>query len=151
VTSGPRSVAPADLDGDGDLDLVSANQLSHTLTVFFQTSPGVFDTTPLSLGNASVMGALNSVATADLDGDGDLDLVSANGDGPFGTDGDNSLTVFFQTSPGVFDTTPLSIGNASVTSAPISVAPADIDGDGDLDLVSANSLSHTLTVFWNNH
>jgi hypothetical protein len=144
VTDGPQSVTAADLDGDGDLDLASANWRSSTLTVFFQTSPGVFGATPLLLGNASVTNQPVSVTAADFDGDGDSDLASANAFG-------STLTVFFQTSPGDFGATPLSLGNASVTLAPVSVAAADLDGDGDLDLMSANQGSRTLTVFWNNH
>jgi hypothetical protein len=144
VTPGSRSVAAADFDGDGDLDLVSANEGNDTLTVFFQTSPGVFRTTPLSLGNAGVTNSPASVAPADFDGDGDVDLVSANS-------GSNTLTVFFQTSPGIFGRTPLSIESPGESSTPVSVAPADLDGDGDLDLVSANYGSSTLTIFWNNH
>ena len=35
VGSPPTFVAAADLDSDGDLDLVSANALSSTLTILF--------------------------------------------------------------------------------------------------------------------
>jgi hypothetical protein len=84
------------------------------------------------------------VAVADVDGDGDQDLVSANFDG-------DTLTVFFQTGPGAFHPDPLSLGSAATTDAPSSVAVADVDGDGDQDLVSANHTGDTLTVFYNSH
>ena len=84
-----------------------------------------------------------SVAAADLDGDGDLDLVCANADSERTT---GSLTVFFQDPPRAFTTQevlPLAAG-----SLPMSVAAADLDGDGDLDVVSANTGSNNLTVFF---
>src|SRR6185503_8600375 len=96
----PVALAAADLDGDRDIDLASANYGSHTLAVFFQTSPGVFSSEPRLLGNSSVTNHPHSVQAADLDGDGDLDLVSANFSG-------NSLAVFFQTSSGSFAVSPL--------------------------------------------
>jgi hypothetical protein len=141
VTDLPVSVAAADLDGDGDQDLVSANREGHNLTVFFQLSPGIFQASPLALGGPGVTNGPFSVAAADVDGDGDRDLVSAN------ELGDN-LTVFFQLSPGSFQAFPLTLGGSGVTNGPRSVAAADVDGDGDQDLVSANSEGHNLTVFF---
>ena len=130
----PFSVAAADLDGDGDMDLVSANQGGNELQVFFQTSPGSFSRAPLSLPTG--VDPL-SVAAADLDGDGDMDLVSAN-------EGSATLTLFFQTKAGVFASTPLSL---LAGGSPKSVAAADLDGDGDIDLVSANQSRNDSQVF----
>ena len=138
VTDTPASIAASDLNGDGALDLVCANASGGNLTIFFQVSPGTFSGAPLVLGSAATNAGARSVKAADFDADGDVDLVVAN------TSGD-SLTVFFQTGPGTFDPVPLVLTGA--TDGPRSVAVADFDGDGDLDLVSANELSNTLTVF----
>ncbi len=141
TTFQPSSVQAADLDGDGDLDLVSANLGSHTLTVFWQTAPGLFDPAPITVGGPSTMTSPRFVEAVDLDGDGDLDLVSANAVS-------DNLTVFWQTATGVFDPSPTTLGGVATTDNPRSVQAADLDGDGDLDLVSANFVSDTLTVFW---
>ena len=138
--TGPVAVAAADLDGDGDLDLVSANQDSDNLTIFFQDASGQFRlAAPLS---GSIRGPL-SVAAADLDGDGDLDLVSANL-------GSENLTIFFQTAPGQFtqDLEPLSDPSLNI---PTSVAAADLDGDGELDLVSSSEGGDALIIFSGGH
>ncbi|RKZ07203.1 hypothetical protein DRQ32_10305, partial [bacterium] len=143
TTDGAVDLAAADLDGDGDVDLVSANTRSNSLTIFFQTGPGVFDPVPsLTLGSPMATEGASSVAAADLDGDGDVDLVSANAVS-------NTLTVFFQTGPGVFDPIPsLTLGGPGMTDGAVDLAVADMDGDGDLDIVSANTLAGTLTVFF---
>ncbi|MEW6744284.1 MAG: VCBS repeat-containing protein [Planctomycetota bacterium] len=138
---GPESVAVADLDGDGDLDLVSANSESDNLTVFLQTSPGIFESDPGNPLTDPAMDGPFSVAAADLDGDGDLDLVSANS-------GSDNLTVFLQTSPGIFESDPENPLTDPAMDGPFSVAAADLDGDGDLDLVSANVRSDNLTLFF---
>ncbi|MEM7205623.1 MAG: VCBS repeat-containing protein [Planctomycetota bacterium] len=140
VTEGAYAVVPADLDGDGDLDLVSANRASSNLTVFFRLGPGAFDPQPLVLGAPTVTAEPTALAVADLDGDGDMDLVSAN-------QMSRDLTVFFQTAPGVFGPTPLVLAEPGTLTPPVDVEAADLDGDGDLDLVIANLVGHHFAVF----
>ena len=123
--------------------LCPANRDSDNLTVFLQDpgSPGSFPTEPsatLATGHRPT-----SVTAADLNGDGALDLVSAN-------EGSDNLTVFFQDpgDPGSF-TEPTAIGGPGITDLARSVTAADLNGDGALDLVSANLGSDNLTVFLN--
>src|SRR5262249_36563724 len=141
---GGIAVTQADLDGDGDTDLVYADANASHLTVFWKTGPGTFDPTPTIVGGPSSTVFPLAVRAADLDGDGDLDLVSANAD----TQSSSTLTVFWQTAPGVFNPVPTTLGGPSVSPGAWSVQAADLDGDGDLDLVSANQYGHSLTVFW---
>jgi hypothetical protein len=65
-----------DLDGNGFLDLVVAAQW-QPLRVF-ANSGGTFTDRTQALGLDKVHGQWNSVAAADLDGDGDMDLVAGN-------------------------------------------------------------------------
>jgi len=117
--------------------------------LYFQSAPGKFDLPLVSLRPPSIppyMFGPTDVALADVDGDGALDLVAPSG---------ITLKVFFQGAPRTFDDVrtwflysmaPESV--AAVIDEAYSVAAADLDGDGDLDLVSANWESRTLTIFW---
>jgi hypothetical protein len=134
TTDNPSSVAAADLDGDGDQDVISANFGGSSIAVFFQTAPGTFEPAPLVLGGPGTTDFPRSVATADLDGDGYLDLISGN---------IVNLTVFFQNGAGTFDS--ITLEGSSNNS---SLLAADIDGDGDLDLLSADPGGRTLPVFF---
>src|SRR5207248_3171314 len=77
--SHPYSVAVGDVNGDGRLDLLVANNGSDTVSVLLNTTaPGV--TTP-SFAPASNFGAGSgpiSVAVGDVNGDGKPDLLVAN-------------------------------------------------------------------------
>jgi hypothetical protein len=71
------AAAFADLDGDGDLDLL-VNGLGHGTRVFANNGKGEFkELTPQTTGLSSNAGSM-SLALADIDGDGDLDLYVAN-------------------------------------------------------------------------
>ena len=135
---GPVTIVAADLDADGDLDLVSTNNRSHDLTVFRQTDPGIF--TAFRRIEDGRMEGPASVIAVDLDGDGRLDLATANTKS-------NNVTVFLQGDDGEF----LLAAGALLTDPslvePLSLVAADLDGDGDLDLVTANSEGDTLSVF----
>jgi hypothetical protein len=56
------------------------------------------------------------------------------------------LAVYSQTTPS-FELTSF-VGGAATTPDPVDVAAVDVDGDGEADLVSANSTGGTVTVFW---
>src|ERR1035441_9731359 len=70
----PNSVAAADANGDGKMDLISANYYGNSLSVLTNNGSGSFvlsGTYPVGLGPVSV-------TAADVNGDGWVDLISAN-------------------------------------------------------------------------
>jgi hypothetical protein len=66
----------SDLDGDGDMDVVSASSNDHKIAWYENDGLGNFG--PQQVITTNAIGARN-VYTADLDGDGDLDIISASG------------------------------------------------------------------------
>ena len=68
-------VASADLDGDGDLDVLSASSGDDKLAWYANDGSGGFG--PQQIISTLVFGTW-CVASADLDGDGDLDVLSAS-------------------------------------------------------------------------
>ncbi|GAA3971381.1 hypothetical protein GCM10022407_16490 [Hymenobacter antarcticus] len=134
VGNSPQSVAVGDVDGDGDLDLLTANNGAGTVSVRLNDSSGNF-----SGGSDPAVGATPvSVALGDVDGDGDLDLLTANA---------NAATVSVRLNDGMGNfTAPATNPNPAVGSIPFSVALGDVDGDGDLDFLTANRVSNTVSV-----
>ena len=135
----PTGLVAADLDGDGDQDLAVASFLSNAVTILRNTGGGNFvqpATSPEPAGDGPV-----SVAAADLDGDGDRDLVAANLTA-------NRVTILRNNGAGNFvqpATSPEATG-----SVPREVVAADLDGDADPDLAVANSFGASVTILKNN-
>lgn len=141
VSHGTDAVIAADLDGDGNMDLITASEEDNILAGFLQTAPGVFNSTPLLIGGPGTTDGPLQLRTGDFDDDGDLDIVSANSRG-------DSLTVLYQDSHGEF---PLAravlLGGPGTTDSPHAVVADDLDGDGDLDIACANAGDDTIAVF----
>jgi FG-GAP-like repeat len=124
-----RSVAVADVNGDGKPDLLVANYFwkgsgSGVVGVLLGNGDGTFQT-PVTYDTGGYF--TFSVAVADLNGDGKPDIAVANFSGTVGVllgNGDGTFQTAVTYSPG--------------GSGPQSVAVADLDGDGHLDLVVAN-------------
>jgi hypothetical protein len=128
----PISLAVGDIDRDGDLDVAVANYwLLGTVTIFendgnaeltFRSEIGV-GTDPIWLEEV------------DLNSDGALDLaVAASGVSVLRNDGFGNLSLV--------DTTYVTGGIRGVTGA-------DFDGDGDIDVASADGSSNNISILQN--
>jgi hypothetical protein len=136
---GARSACSVDLDDDGDLDIVAAAEFSDQVAWRENTSLHRIAFFPLEDGPTSAPPGVTSLVTADLDGDGDLDLVA---------------TAFNETSaPDVL----IWLGQGSGWSAPITVDSqlngaekvriADLNHDGHLDLIAVGSRVDSLVWY----
>jgi len=133
--SAPHSMAVADLKGDGKLGFVTANSAADNVTVMLGNGSGGFFQavgSPFGVGNNP-----QSVAVGDFNGDGKPDIVTANFAG-------NNLTVLLGNGSGGFAAAPGSPFAVGVS--PIFVAVGDFNGDGQVDIVTANSGDNTVTL-----
>jgi hypothetical protein len=137
-----RGVALGDVDGDGDLDAVFANQHGSDRTVggqvaLYRNNGSTLDIAPVWL--ADTPRRENSASLGDLDKDGDLDLVVGTGN-PFPSAPPPVFeeSSIFLNNGGTFPGQPDgSLEDSLLVS--FSLALGDVDGDGDLDIASANA------------
>ncbi|MHC4898790.1 MAG: FG-GAP repeat domain-containing protein, partial [Planctomycetota bacterium] len=120
-------VTLADLDADGDLDLVVANDHFLANRLYLNNGKGVF--TDVSTTNLPTNADYTiSQAVFDYDGDGDLDIY-------YGNSGRDKLYV--NNGKAVFtDATATQLPMSSLY--PTYVEAGDLDADGDIDLVLSN-------------
>jgi hypothetical protein len=139
VGMAPVDTAVADVDGDGDDDVVVANFGSDNLTVLKNNGSANFSFSKV-LAEPSVLGSNGTpalepiaVALADLDGDGDIDAVSANS-GVAG--GISSVSIFLNDGDGTLTLWPGS--PMPVDQEPADVIVADINADGVPDIITSS-------------
>ncbi len=138
-------VDAADIDGDGDVDLLSASQLDNKLAWYENDGSQVFTTHVITTSAAGARG----VHAGDIDGDGTMDIVSAS----YSDD-----TVAWYKNDGAQNFT---VQNITTTAdGAVAVDVVDVDGDGDLDVLSANVNANTIVWYentagngsaWSNH
>ena len=134
---GAKSVFAADLDGDGDLDVVSAIKDTHK--VLWHENVGTDESWPTyTIADSSNSSYPHSVFVADVNGDGYLDVAAAS----FG-----SNRVRWYENDGNENFTDRLISNAP--SGPVCVIVADLDADGDMDAASASNYDNMIAWYEN--
>jgi hypothetical protein len=138
------SVAVADVNGDGKPDIVVANECGGAAICFVQPIAVLLGNGNGTFRSAVTYGpggyAANSVAVADVNGDGKPDIVVVN----YGTsigNGNGTLGVLLGNGDGTFQ--PAVAYGSGGTSAD-SVAVADVNGDGKPDMLAANFCSSSV-------
>jgi len=120
----PSSVAAADFNKDGALDLAVANSADNTVSIFL----GKSNSTLAAKVDYAVGSGPVSVAVADFNGDGKLDLAVAN-------EGSSSISILLGNGDGTFQ----SHVDYPTGLEPVFVAAADVNDDRKLDLVVSTS------------
>ncbi len=139
--SAPFTIMAGDLDGDGKLDLATTNTASNTVTILLgKTGVLTVDSfkvlsPPVSVG---VSASPSGITIGDFNADGKLDLAVAD-------DGLDNVNILLGSGTGTF----VSAGIFALTlgSGPNSIINADFNGDGKLDLATANFGTSNVSVF----
>lgn len=133
---GTSSVAIVDLNRDGKPDLIAT---ATDLNIFMQnpTSPGNF----LPPAHYMVGAQPISIAVEDFNADGHLDLAIANLGSPDGTTTPASVSVLLQNPAAAGNFLPAA--NYATGTYSLMIAAADLNSDGNPDLVVANMGTYT--------
>ena len=139
IANGPESLRAADIDGDGDIDVLSASALDDKIAWYENTDGlGSFGAQQIISINAD---RATDVDAADLDGDGDIDVLSAS-------DFDDKIA-WYENTDGLGNFGPQLVISSAFTIGAISVHSADVDGDGDFDVLSASYIDNKIAWYEN--
>ena len=120
--NGARDVYAADIDGDGDVDMVTCSSLDNTVAWYENNGSQSFTKNSISTSQNSP----TSVYACDLDADGDIDVLSSS---------NNDDTAIWYENDGASD--PSFTARTITTSADGAqyILAADLDNDGDIDII----------------
>lgn len=130
----PNHIASGDFNGDGTLDLVTANGLNRSFSVLLGNRGGTFQ----SARNEFALWAPYFVVAGHLDGDGRLDLVTTNLAG----DVERAITVWRGRGDGTFQED----RDYAAARTPSGLVAGDFNNDGRLDVAVMGALELSVLV-----
>ena len=138
---GMTDVHAADIDGDGDLDFLSASNGYDRLEWFENDGQASFSAPNLiyEIPPLTSPGGFNALHPADLDGDGDLDVVSI-------IQTRNQVTWY--ENDGTDQPWEEHLISSEIDLG-MDVYAADLDGDGDMDVLSASTYDDKIAWYQN--
>jgi hypothetical protein len=129
--SNPSNLTVGDFNGDGRIDLATADTGANNVAVLLGNGNGTFQApVPFAVGTGPV-----GLVAGDFNGDGRLDLAASNKDS-------GDVSVLLGRGDGTFQ------GQARYGAGfqPWYVVAGDFNGDGRADLATANALSHDVSI-----
>ncbi|MBD3370443.1 T9SS type A sorting domain-containing protein, partial [Candidatus Fermentibacteria bacterium] len=135
---GPRSIHSEDIDGDGDMDVISASYYDYDLA-WWENDDGSGTSWTKHLIDGNIDGSPSSVYGEDLDGDGDIDVLGT----AYMADDDD--VTWWENDDGSGTSWTKHMVDGQVTGSN-SVYSEDINGDGKMDILAAASSSDQ--AFW---
>ena len=140
----PSSIAAADFNADGKIDLAVTNESDNTVSIFLGNGDGTFQNrVDYPTGNSPVW-----AATGDFNGDTVLDLAVANNGAPTNTNTGNTVSILL----GQVNASGKATGTFATKvdfpagTAPASIAVADFNVDGRLDLAVADQTDNAVSI-----
>ena len=137
---GANSVYVADVDGDGDADILGAARLADDITWWENETIHSSAVHPVEHTVDGAFDGANAVFAADVDGDGDTDILGA----AFFADD----VTWWENSAGDGSTW-IEHTVAGAINGAQSVYASDVDGDGDTDILGAAAFADDIT-WWEN-
>ena len=133
----PWSMDVGDVNGDGKPDVVTCDLAASSASVLINNGDGTFKPkVDYTTGAGSLPECLR---LGDVNGDGKLDIVSANA-------GTNNVGVLINNGDGTFGAP----ATFSTDTHPTSIDMGDLNGDGKQDLVTANYNTNNVSVLFGN-
>ena len=138
VSSSLIQIITADVNNDGKLDLAAVSPQDGTVVVLLGNGDGTFQI-PLGTQILTTDGTPDFIAAADLNGDGDVDVIVVN-------QNDENVSIFLGNGDGTFQ----SQQTYATGSGPNSLVVADFNGDGAPDLAVSNQNDSTISILLSN-
>ena len=134
----PRSIHAADIDGDGDVDVMSVNYLSNQLSYYPNSRIGGPQQVRHVTSASQTRGPRN-LRTGDINGDGVLDMISTSVL-------DGKVAWYRGTGRGNFASQQIihRYQTGANEQGPRGLDVVDMDGDGDLDVLSTSEVGSSV-------
>ncbi|HEV7165542.1 MAG TPA: FG-GAP-like repeat-containing protein [Gammaproteobacteria bacterium] len=129
----PTGIAVGDLNGDGVLDVVTADSGSNSMSVLLGNKDGTYQPRKVYRVGQNP----SDIALVDLDHDGNLDAIVTNND-------DNTVNIWWGDGKGGFSGSTL----LQTGSGPHRIVTGDLDGDGNIDIAVVNWTGTSATIFY---